>query len=163
MARSKFRTDQVGAGQVLQVVTSQYSAVNTGTGTIPLDDTVPQISEGSEFMTVTITPKSATSRLLVEASFFGTHNGGVLDLAVAIFRDATASALATDAATVAGTNYRVTIHIEVEDTANSTTATTFRLRAGAVTAATTTFNGASGSRYYGATVKSWIKVTEVAT
>ena len=47
------------AGSVLQVVQTQTGAVATTTVTIPFDDTIPQITEGAEFITLAITPKSS--------------------------------------------------------------------------------------------------------
>ena len=47
---------------LLQTVSYQTGAVATGTTIIPFDDTIPQITEGNEFMTLAITPRSATSQ-----------------------------------------------------------------------------------------------------
>ena len=45
-------------------------------------------------------------------------------------------------------------------TAGTTSATTFRVRAGLNSAGTTTFNGASSARYYGGTLASSITIKE---
>ena len=42
----------VGSGSVVQTVSYQTGAVATGTTIIPIDDTIPQISEGNEYMTL---------------------------------------------------------------------------------------------------------------
>ena len=47
-------------GTVVQVVSTGFSAVATGATILPGDDTIPQITEGVEFMTQAITPKSTT-------------------------------------------------------------------------------------------------------
>ena len=53
-------------GSVLQVVNTMNGAVATGTTIIPQDNTIPQITEGTEFMTLAITPTSATSQLRID-------------------------------------------------------------------------------------------------
>jgi hypothetical protein len=52
-----------GAGMVLQVLSSRATARSIVSAT-PVDDTIPQIGEGSQVAAVTITPKSATSKLV---------------------------------------------------------------------------------------------------
>ena len=55
-----------GASKFLQEISAETGAVATGTTIIPYDDTIPQITEGTEFMTLAITPISATSKLIIE-------------------------------------------------------------------------------------------------
>jgi hypothetical protein len=43
------------AGKVIQVVHVQDGAYASGTTTIPLDNTIPQNTEGTEFMSLAIT------------------------------------------------------------------------------------------------------------
>ena len=55
------------AGSVLQVKNYQFgSLLSLGNVQIPYDDTIPQITEGGEVMTLTITPQSASSKLMIE-------------------------------------------------------------------------------------------------
>ena len=56
------------AGQVLQVVNFQTGEFSTFGNAIPLDDTIPQNTEGNEYMSLSITPTSASSKLLIEVS-----------------------------------------------------------------------------------------------
>ncbi len=58
--------DRVG---VQQVVVTQTGAVASGTTVIPYDDTIPQNTEGDEYITRSITPKSATSKLVIDVVF----------------------------------------------------------------------------------------------
>lgn len=147
-------------GTVLRMLQTDYSAVATSAGiSIPFDDTNPQSNEGDEYMSISITPIATTSVLLVEALFMGA-NAGANDIIVALFRDAGASALAADAVYQATANGGVNVRISVKVTAGSTSSTTFKLRAGVSGAGTTTFNGTSSARKFGAIPKSWIRVTE---
>ena len=150
----------VSSGTVLQQVNYQTGAVATGTTTIPLDDTVPQNTEGTEFMSLAITPKSATSKLIIQV---------ILQVSVsitswsygALFQDSTANAIAaglgfTDAAT-SGSSVVFTHYM----TSGTTSATTFKVRAGPNNAATMTLNGAASARLFGGILASSITITEV--
>ena len=57
-----------GVGKILQVVNTQTGEFITGTTTIPDDDTIPQITEGFEVMTRTITPTNVSNTLLINVS-----------------------------------------------------------------------------------------------
>jgi len=150
----------VSSGTVLQVVNYQTGAMATGTTTIPLDDTIPQNTEGTEFMTLAITPKSATSKLIIVVTAqltVSTTSWGF----VALFQDTTANALAsalgfTDAAS-SGHSVVFTHYM----TSGTTSSTTFKLRAGPNGAGTITFNGQGGVRMFGGTLASSITITEV--
>ncbi len=148
-------------GRVVQVVNVMSGAVATGTTIIPYDDTIPQITEGNEYMTLAITPRSATSRLRIDVVF---HGGASVSarLAVALFQDATANALAAVEIFIDATSGGATIPLTHFMTAGTTSATTFRVRAGMNVAGTTTFNGAAGTRLYGGVSASSITITEIS-
>lgn len=156
---SAVTSSKVATGFVVQMASTGYSAVATGTTVMPMDDTIPQITEGDEFMTITITPKSATNILVVEGVFFGS-NSTANDTSVALFQDATANALMAVGEYNATSTARLAIPFSHTMTAGTTSSTTFRVRAGSGTAATVTFNGAIGTRRFSTTPKSFIKVTE---
>ena len=59
---------------VVQVVNVQDGAVATTTGTVAYDDTIMQNDEGGEFMTLAITPTSATNKLKIDVCFNGSAN-----------------------------------------------------------------------------------------
>jgi hypothetical protein len=141
-----------------QVQTSAVSAVATGTTVIPVDDTIPQITEGDQYMTLAITPVNVNSTLEIDILFNASTSGGGPILA-ALFQDATANALAAfiiQQATGTGGVTHVLKHVM---TAGTTSATTFRIRAGG-TAGTLTFNGASGVRQFGGVMASRITIKE---
>jgi hypothetical protein len=151
------------AGQVLQVVNFQTGEYNSGTTVIPTDDTIPQNTEGTEFMTLAITPTSATSKLLIEVSaLLGTSivNSWVVG---ALFQDTTADALAAvvDWEEVNNAFNEVTLRHYM--TAGTTSTTTFKFRAGIHAAGTVYFNGNNTGRYLGGVAASSITITEIAT
>ena len=62
-----------GFGKVVQVVHVQDGASATGTTTHPIDDTIPQNTEGDEYLTLAITPTNASNKLLIEVSIHNSH------------------------------------------------------------------------------------------
>ena len=151
------------SGKLLQTVNIETGAVATGTTILPGDDTIPQITEGNEYMTLAITPQSATSKLIIEVTAVLASNAAAGNiLAAALFQDSTANALAvvsmpTAAAPPSTLSFR---HVM---TSGTTSSTTFRVRAGCGIAGTTVFNGNGGSaaRLFGGVMASSIVITEV--
>jgi hypothetical protein len=146
-------------GSCVQIASTNYSAVATGTTTIPIDDTIPQITEGDQYMTQAITPRSATNLLIIESNLFGMHSTNP-NIVTALFQDSTASALAVADAYAAGTTVPIMTPLRYVMTAGTTSSTTFRIRAGGGGAGTFTFNGLLGARYFGAITKSNITIRE---
>ncbi|MCP4262830.1 MAG: hypothetical protein GY774_35775 [Planctomycetes bacterium] len=145
--------------KVVQTVNTITGASTTGTTQLPSDDTIPQITEGDEYMTLAITPTSATNNLIIDIHWIGSHTAAD-EFTVALFQDATASALVATARLVTN-GYINDISLRHFMAAGTTSSTTFRVRAGSASAGTTTFNGLSGSRLYGGVLASSITITEV--
>jgi len=148
-------------GKVVQIVSTLDSAVATGTTNIPYDDTIPQITEGDEYMTVAITPKFATSTLIIDVTFNYAQTGAGSETSVALFQDSTANALAAVVQTVDTTNYSHQLTFRHTMTSGTTSSTTFRVRAGDNATETLTFNGVGGARIFGGVMASSITVTEL--
>jgi hypothetical protein len=148
-------------GNVQQTVSFETGAVATGTTLLPVDDTIPQITEGNEYMTLAITPRSATSRLIVDVVVYLSHSAASANLAAALFQDATANALAAVSQVMSSPTSPVTIAFRHTMTSGTTSATTFRVRAGAANAGTVTFNGAGGGRFFGGVSASSVVIQEV--
>lgn len=149
----------VGPGNVLQIVQTQDSAVATGTTVMPLDDTIPQNTEGNEFMTLAIAPKSADSRLKIEVVCNVAHSVAGLTGA-ALFVDSTADALAAVDQETGGANRTANHKFTFDVASGSTAARTYKVRAGSGAAGTTTFNGTAGGRRLGGVYASSIIITE---
>jgi len=155
-------TFQAASGKVKQVVNVTDGEVATGTTTMPKDDSIPQITEGNEFMTLAVTPTNASNILVINVVASSSFSGASGSLVAALFQDSTADALAavqTFNATATAIQQQVFSHRMV---AGTTSATTFRVRIGEDTAGTVTFNGASGSRILGGVMSSSITITEYA-
>ena len=153
--------NSVPTGFPVQVVATNYTTFLNLSTTIPYDDTVPQNTEGTEIMTVSITPKSTTNKLLVRAVIqCGSVNAAVV--LGAHFQDSTASALAAAACGFDGTDNEsmATMVIEHWMTAGTTSSTTFKVRVGEETGTSGYINGANGARKFGGVSTCTLTVTE---
>lgn len=147
-------------GSVVQIDKSITSVVATGTTTIPYDDTIPQSTEGDQYLSLLYTPKSVSNILIIEVLLFLSNSAGTLSLIGALFQDSTANALATGIGFQLTATAQIPVFIRHVMTAGTTSATTFKVRAGASAAGTTTLNGQSGARRFGGTNYSSITITE---
>lgn len=148
-------------GDVVQIARTSTGAVATGATAIPNDDTIPQITEGDEYMTRVITPTAVVNYLSIKANWCGSHSAAGQTLTAALFRDATASALAAVSTSKPTGGYTLELQVYHLVQAGSTAATTFRLRTGSDAGATTTFNGTGGARRYGGVMASFMEVSEI--
>jgi len=144
---------------VVQQVYSLLSTVQTGTTQIPMDDTIPQNTEGDQYITVTITPRNANNILKVEALVFCAHSAGTA-MTAAIFIDSNASANVAGSNWANAANTLVQINVTTEVVAGGVAAITFKLRVGCTNAGTTTINGTAGGRLLGGALGSSLIVTE---
>lgn len=140
---------------------SETGAVATGTATIPHDDTIPQSTEGNEYMSLAITPTSPANLLLVESYAALITNSVVGRMAGAIFQDSNADALAAAQVRIETANTNWPLYVSKLVRAGTTSSTTFKTRYGNSAAGTTTFNGVSGGRIYGGTAASFMRITEL--
>ena len=151
---------KVAGGAVVQSVNSSTGAVATGTTTIPRDDTIPQNTEGTQFLSQSITPLSATNILQIDVVLFASCSV-VSDIIAALFQGAGANAIAV-ASNYASTSLGVAcVVLRHRMVAGTTSPVSFAVRAGPMTAGTVTLNGASGGRYYGGAMASSITITEI--
>jgi hypothetical protein len=149
------------AGTIAQVVTTQSGTGATGTTVLPADDTIPQNTEGTEFITASITPVSASSTLLIDVNISVACSSGTNTISAALFQDSTAGALAARGVGYPDADYIANISFRHVMAAGTTSATTFKVRAGPSSAGTVTFNGANAGRRYGGVMASSITVTEI--
>jgi hypothetical protein len=150
-------------GRIAQVVIYETGAVATGTGIIPLDDTIPQSNEGDQYLAVSITPTSAASTLVVDVRLSLASSNTPAWLIAALFQDSSPNALATSVQFAANGNGAQTITFTHKMPAVTASATTFKVRAGANVAGTTTVNGTNTARLFGGTFSSSITVVEVVS
>lgn len=151
----------VSGGRVLQTQSQFLGSVATGTTLIPDDDTIPQITEGDQYLSVTITPSSAASILEIDAQLAMSLSTGAVR-AAALFQGGVANALEAvqPPAQTAGIIDMATLKHRM--VAGTTSPLTFSVRAGPAGAATMTINGAAGARKLGGVMNSFIQVKEIS-
>jgi hypothetical protein len=150
-------------GQVVQTQRTQTGTVATGTTQLSADNTIPQNTEGDEYMTLAITPKSAAN-VLDTAALAVVNNAAASAkvLTVALFQDSTANALAAIGSLAeTGSQRGHVLPIWHRMRSGTTSSTTFKVRAGADVAGTTTFSGFAGTQAYGGVCANYLTATEV--
>ena len=148
--------------QVVQATRTTYFGTLT---TIPLDDTIPQNTEGAEFLTASITLNSTSSKVLVRVVVNHANDNASYINGVGLFRDSIADALAFSWGRVPATNNPAPpLVIEYLDSPATTSSITYKLRggtAGGTGAQTFQVNGGSGTRYFGGSLNTCITLLEV--
>lgn len=145
-------------GSVVQIVQNYSGAAATGSTLVVSDDTIPQNTEGDQYLSLAITPTSATSTLIIQVSFNYSASASV-NVIGALFQDTTASAIAVATSSTINSGGFMQVNLLHKMTAGTTSATTFKFRAGS--SATITMNGAGGARRFGGVYASSIVITEV--
>lgn len=147
------------AGSVIQVANYTTTAFATGSTFIPNDDSIPQITEGTQFLSLVFTPKKANSKLKIEVVTH-TASGGTDRTIIGIFKDGGVNAIcAFDTISTANSLYSFNNMFFTD--AVSTATATFTVRIGA-TASSINLNGESGSRRLGGALSTSITITEIA-
>ena len=140
-----------------------FSTVGLGTGTtvLPVDDTIPQNTEGDQYLSVAITPTNSSSTLYIDAVLECSSSVSGY-MSAALFQDSTAGALAAITTDIGFTTDAFAIlTLRHKMTAGTTSATTFKVRAGLDRSGTMTVNGQAGGRLFGGVMNASIIVTEV--
>jgi hypothetical protein len=148
-------------GTIQQIVNTETGAVATGTTTVPLDDTIPQITEGDQYMSLAITPTNSTSALQIDVVWIGSQSTSN-HCVVALFQDSTANALAATPIAPVSSAEAMVVSFRHKMTAGTTSSTTLKVRAGDAQAGTVTFNGTSTARLLGGAIASSITITEIS-
>jgi hypothetical protein len=148
-------------GAVVQVVNASDGELITGSTQMVKDNTIPQNDEGFEVITLTITPKSVTNKLLIEVIVPASSAASGGNLIVALFQDTTADALKAmnnEALTQGESGVVPLTHFMV---AGISSPTTFKVRIGSDNAGTVTINGDAGARLFGGVSGLSITITEI--
>lgn len=151
----------LGGKSMVQQVYTQTGAVATGTTAIPADNTIPQNTEGDQYMSLAITPTNASNILVITVGANATNSAST-NLGIALFQDTTANALVASLDQTSAASGPEQMTLKWIMAAGTTSATTFKVRIGAATGATTTFNGSVGARYYGGVMCSFMHIQEYA-
>ncbi len=146
---------------LVQVVHTQTGAVATGTTQIPYDDTIPQNTEGDEYLSQTITPKDTGNTLIIESKICIASNTAGTNPIIALFQDSVANSLCAMPHQIPSGNDEIELSLRFEMPAGTTSTITFKIRAGTDAAGTTTINGLVGARKLGGVLFSSLTITEI--
>jgi len=157
-------TEPPKGGVVVQEVFYETGAIATGTTIMPNDDTIPQNTEGNQYMQLSITPTDANNYLDIYVVWNGSNSSVNQRGQVALFEGNKTNAIASaftpyDGNIPQGTGCTAFSHRVL---AGSTIGKTFKVRAGYPNAGTTTFNGFNGTRVAGGVMASSIRIREVS-
>lgn len=167
LTAAQVRDNFLPAGSMIDSVRGVYTANADITAGIPADDTIPQISEGAEIISVTLTPKSNTSKFRMRFTGQTTATGGPASTIAAIFAGPT-GAVPADARgaildlidTASFTNI---LNLECEYTPGSTSQQTISVRVGVTTGSghTMRMNGNTSTRRFGGASAATLVVEEI--
>lgn len=148
----------IGQSIVQTVITSSTTGGGSTT-VIPLDNTIPQNTEGSQFYSLAITPTISTNILEIEvfSPIITLASPGSYSFIGALFQDSTANALTS---TFGGTNGQMFL-LRYRMVAGTTSETTFRFRYGPSSAGTAYFNRGAASDLFGGACYSFMKIHEI--
>jgi len=142
-----------------QIVVTETGALQTGTTLMPNDDTIPQITEGDEYLTRTITPVDAANRLIIEVVVY-LASSALNIVTMGLFVGVTANALAAVAQEITAGNDQEIMTLRHVLAAGVETELTFRVRIGGHSANTISLNGSSELRKLGGVAASSITIWE---
>jgi len=143
---------------LVQSISVSTGEVMTTTADFAGGDLIPQLTNGLEILSVTISPQFTNSLLRVTAMACA-KNSVANNIIVALFRDSTTNAFQAGWAGEEAHRYPFPLVCEV--TSDATNSTTFKLHVGPEGSGTVTINGDAGARKLGGVLKSWLRVEEV--
>lgn len=147
---------QAAINPIIQHSVTTLTTGGTSTVIIPADDTIPQITEGDEFTSVTFTPKLSTSTVVFRIDTTMQSASSIL-LTLALFVDGAADAVAVTGSG-SGNSSQTTV-LSFSFSPGSTDEITFMVRFGSSTA--TAANIGTNSTFYGAACTSTIEIKEI--
>lgn len=147
-------------GFVIDRAYAEYTANASLAALIPFDDTPPQITEGTQVLSVAITPKSTTNRVRVRFQAEGsTSTAGTL-LIAALFVNSGANAVRATYVTIDTALYARPLTFEFEHVPGALTAQTYSVRVGA-NSGTAALNGHTSGRLLGGAMAATLLVEEI--
>jgi hypothetical protein len=146
---------------IVQIVNTVVATQVSGATVTPLDNTIPQNTEGVEMITLAITPANVNNKLLIEA-LLNIESSAVDHIVIALFQDDTANALAANWATIAGANHCKALPLRHYMNAGTIVSTTFKIRVGAAYGATVYLNSQATTVKMGGVACSSVTITEIA-
>jgi hypothetical protein len=144
----------------VQSKSASYTATTSLKAAIPMDSTAPQITEGTQILSVTITPKLSTSKLRARFQCSAAVSGAGRGIAALFCNGDTNAVDATAAYNVSTGNF--CLMMEYEYSPGSTSEQTISVRAGPAQASGLVINTVDVTNTFGGVMRSTLVVEEVA-
>jgi hypothetical protein len=149
-------------GTVIKRTIATTATFASGTTTLPADDTIPQSTEGDEYLTIAVTPVLSTSAIRLTVNGYCSGDPNII-LSAALFQDTTAGAFfATSIGNGNNSSRYAGFSFTTEVAAASTTARTYKLRMGTSNGTTLGVLGTASARTYGGVGQLSIIAEEIA-
>lgn len=149
-----------GAGAIIDRAFASYSTNTSLSTALPCDNSTPQKTEGTEILSASITPKSATSRIRVRFSGFG-GTSGATNMAAALFIDTASDAVQATCMSNTSSLTIAPLGFEYEYVPGDTSSHTYKVRVGSESG-TMRMNGNSSGRYFGGVAAATLVIEEIA-
>lgn len=151
---------QTTSGVIVNRAYGSYSTSTSLSTVIPSDDTIPQVGEGTQIISVTITPKATTNIIRARFQCLASTITSADTVVAALFRNGGANAIATGATTTPSAGYQTPVVFEFEDSPGSTSLQTYTVRMGAGVYATYV-NGTNAGRFWGGSAHATLILEEI--
>lgn len=154
-----FRPGVLLPGAIVQTRTGETNTFNSNAATIPFDNTPPQISEGTQAVSVSITPASSANVLRAfSGGTVGNSTSGVA-VALALFRSDQTDALNAASSAISGVNLYEYLEVSRSFLSGTTSSITISSRFGG-SSGTSAINGGS-ARQFGVSQVFPVEVIEI--
>lgn len=148
------------SGAVLQTVTASSTSTTSMTAQIPNDASKPQITEGTQVLSASITPMSMSSKIVVRYS--GMISGSALMGAIcALFRAGVSDALASVYLTIGAADWGVPVICECIDSPALSSSLTYSARGGPTSANAMYVNRLNSVTYLAGTLTQSLILQEI--
>lgn len=152
------------ADAIIGSARTAHGGVVTGTTTIPLDNTIPQNTEGTEFTQLATAYACKHSDSVLEIDVFlplvaSSATGG--EPIIALFVDSNVNALAVAKADAVAANNGQPMALKLFYAPGDTTSHTYKLRYGPSAAATITINGENAAQLFGGKALASLSIKEI--
>lgn len=162
-APTRIRMHQRGMklpGDVVQVQQGTYATNADLTTTIPVDDTIPQNTEGTQLISFAMTNNSPANKVEVDYSGMSGVGGSAVSVIFAAFTSASANAIHA-CSTFVPAGGLTQVHGGCDHFPNSGSAITYSLRVGPGSATTIRMNGTTSGRLYGGIANVYLRAKEI--
>jgi hypothetical protein len=153
-------TSRLPPGAVVQSAYAEYTANADLSAAIPLDDTIPQITEGTQILSAAITPSSTTSKIRARFQCQFIDNTAARNAMAALFLNSRTDALRTAFSSSGGAGFAQVITLEHEHIPGATTAQTYSIRVGPQ-GGTIRLNGTGTARLFGGSSAATLVLEEI--